>query len=222
LSAVFRAFIYGAGAHGRIVLDILRARGEGYEIAFIDDAPALAGTSISGVPVVASDVLDRQTGTEWGVVIAIGKPPTRLAIAERLEARGARFISAIHPGAMILPSAKVGVGCVISPGAVIDTGVDLGAHCIVNPNVLVGHDSRVGRGVTFAGGVVIGSRVEVGAGAFLCLGADIVPRVKVGAGAIIGAGALVMKDIPERVVATGSPARAVFPVDDAFDWAKVL
>jgi len=217
-----KAFIYGAGAHGRIVLDILRARGEAHDAVFVDDSPALAGQSIAGIPVVGSDVLFEQKGDDWGVVIAIGKPPTRLAIADRLEARGVRFMSVIHPGAMILPSAEVRPGCVISPGVVIDTGVVLGAHCIVNPNVLVGHDSRVGRGTTFAGGVVIGSRVEIGEGAFLCLGADIVPRVKIGDGAIIGAGALVMKDVRDRVVAAGSPARPVFPVDDTFDWAKVL
>lgn len=217
-----RVFIYGAGAHGRIVLDILRALGGHDEISFVDDAPKLAGTRLSGVPVVGSDVLRRQPDGDWAVVIAIGKSPTRLAIAARLETLGAHFTSAIHPGALILPSAKVGAGCVIGPGAVIDTGVVLGEHCIVNPNVLVGHDSRIGRGVTFAGGVVMGSRVEVGEGAFLCLGADIVPRVKIGAGTIIGAGALVMKDIPDRVVAAGSPARPVFPVDDKFDWAKVL
>lgn len=217
-----RVFIYGAGAHGRIVLDIVRARAGGEEIAFLDDAPALAGAFVSGIPVVRSDVLQRQEDGDWAVVIAIGKSPTRLAIAARLEALGAHFTSAIHPGAMVLASAKVGAGCVIGPGVVIDTGVVLGEHCIVNPNVLVGHDSRIGRGVTFAGGVVMGSRVEVGDGAFLCLGADIVPRVKIGAGAIIGAGSLVMKDIPARVVATGSPARPVFPVDDTFDWAKVL
>ena len=46
-----KAFIVGSGAHGRVVLDILRAQGECDSIYFIDDNESLWQTQINGTTV---------------------------------------------------------------------------------------------------------------------------------------------------------------------------
>lgn len=215
-----KLFIYGAGAHGRIALDVARAAGH-EDIAFVDDAPERRGQRLDGVAIASGRALEDAQGA-YGVVIAIGKPSVRLAIAARLAAQGARFVNLVHPSVVLFPTVRLGVGNILSPGVVLDTGVEVRDHCLVNPMVLLGHDCVIEDGVTISGGAVVGGRSVVARGAFLCLGARLAPRVRVGEGAIVGAASLVMKDVPPAVVATGVPARPTFPADASFDWSKVL
>jgi maltose O-acetyltransferase len=51
--------------------------------------------------------------------------------------------------------------------------------------------------------VTIGENCWIGAGAILC------PGVSVGDHTVIGAGSVVTRDVPERVVAAGSPCRVI-------------
>ena len=41
------------------------------------------------------------------------------------------------------------------------------------------------------------------------IGATVMPQRRIGAWSIVGAGALVAKDLPDQVVAVGSPARVI-------------
>jgi acetyltransferase-like isoleucine patch superfamily enzyme len=52
-------------------------------------------------------------------------------------------------------------------------------------------------------------RVIIGQGAKVGGGAVIGPWTKVGAGSLIGAGSVVIRDVPEGVVAVGNPARVL-------------
>jgi acetyltransferase-like isoleucine patch superfamily enzyme len=45
------------------------------------------------------------------------------------------------------------------------------------------------------------------------IGAVVIEGVRIGEGSVVGAGAVVLRDIPEGVVAYGTPARAVRKVD---------
>jgi maltose O-acetyltransferase len=51
--------------------------------------------------------------------------------------------------------------------------------------------------------VTIGSDVWVGGGAIVCPGASI------GSRSVIGAGSVVVKDVPDGVVAAGNPCRVI-------------
>ena len=54
-----------------------------------------------------------------------------------------------------------------------------------------------------------GGNVEIGDYSAICLGARIIHRVRIGAHAVIGAGATVLKHVPARVTAYGTPARII-------------
>jgi len=51
--------------------------------------------------------------------------------------------------------------------------------------------------------------IIIGAEAWICANAFIGPGVRVGSGSIAGAGAVVIRDIPERIVAAGNPAKVI-------------
>lgn len=104
--------IYGAGAQGRITLDILRARGEEAS-AFIDDSPRLVGQSIDGVRVISHEAARRP---DTKIIVAIGDNRSRLRLAEEERNARAGFGAIIHPHASVLPSATIGEGTVVMAG----------------------------------------------------------------------------------------------------------
>lgn len=79
---------------------------------------------------------------------------------------------------------------------------------VVNGNVVIGDDVVLRNGVTIgvrrtgeAGSPVIGNRVDIGAGA------KILGPIRVGDDAVVGANAVVIRDVPDRCLAVGVPAR---------------
>src|SRR5262249_62322424 len=152
----------------------------GRPVVWIDDLPPLASTH--------------------AVICAIGSTKRRQFI-EPVGEMGFRFASVRHASAVVSPSARIGVGCVIGAGTVIAAQAKIGDHVILNRGALVGHHTTVGDYVTISPGANIGGCAEVGDGAFIALGATILDRISIGRDSVIGAGAVVTRDVPERVQA---------------------
>ena len=138
-----------------------------------------------------------------------------------------------HPTPRIHPTAR------IARNAVVTGDVELGARCTVLFNavvrgdcagrIAVGENTNIQEGaclhVNVGGETVVGSNVTVGHGAIVhgCtigdgtlvgMGAIVIDGARVGKRCLIGAGALVTgtADIPDGMLAIGSPARAVRPL----------
>ncbi|MBI1390467.1 MAG: serine acetyltransferase [bacterium] len=205
-----RIFVYGAGGHGKVVLDILLAGGANVA-AVLDDNAAREGESIWGVPVLhahaAAESLPAQGVTSG--VIAIGDNHARVRVAAQLRLQGFNLIAAIHPRANVAPSAVVGEGTVVMAGAVINPDAVIGPNCIINSNATVEHDNRLGEGVHLSPGVQLGGCVTIDAMTHIGLGASVLPGLHIGANVVIGAGAVVLTDIPDNVTAVGVPAKFI-------------
>lgn len=81
-------------------------------------------------------------------------------------------------------------------GIVVHPDVRIGRNCLIMHNVTIGANGP--------GGVpTIGDNVDLGPGA--C----VIGPVQVGDGAVVGANAVVVKDVPERAVVGGVPARVI-------------
>lgn len=218
-----RAFVFGAGAHGRVVADILRDMDAWESISFVDDDPGLCGAEINGIRVVGSL---EQTARNWTesdrIVIALGNPHTRLAVAARAEAFGMQFLNAVHPSATIAGTATLGRGNMICAMGLVASNARLGCHIIVNHAAVVEHDCTVADGATICPRALLGGRVTVEQAAFLGMGAVVLQRRRIGRSALVGAGALVFHDVAEKTLVMGSPARVKKHIDDSFDWSRAL
>ena len=212
--------IVGAGAHGRVILDILRAGGTGDECIFVDDNTDLHGRRICDVEVVSRAALTG--GQDVLAIVAIGYNEVRLRVAGELAAAGVRFGNAVHPSVAVMPSAALGVGVTIGPGAVIGTSARIGDHVVINTGALIEHDCVVGEGASVSPGVSMGGRVTIGRAAFIGTGAVLNPRITIGANAIVGAGSVVTRDVEAGMLVYGSPAREVRPVDADRDWRRLF
>ena len=201
-------FIFGASGHAKVVLDIVERGGRGKVALVVDDDPARVGQMLLGYRVAGGrDELLKRGAKSGLVIVAIGANPARRSVAAWLATQGFAFASAIHPGAQIGREVHIADGTVVMAGAVINADSRIGMHCVVNTGASVDHDCNLGDGVHIAPGGRLCGGVTVGAGAFVGAGVVVVPGRSIGADAIIAAGAVVLKDVPERAVVAGNPAR---------------
>lgn len=201
--------IWGAGGHGKVVLEAAQAMGMYSHIAFVDDAiqedPPFRGCSCLPASGLASL---RERGYQY-IIVAIGDNLVRAACYQRALETGYEGARVVHPSAVISPSARFGQGTVVMPRVVINADAEVGEDVILNTAVLVEHDCRIGSHAHLSPGVVLGGGVTVGRAAHLGLGAIALPGAVIGEDARVGAGAVVLEHAPAGATMAGVPAREV-------------
>jgi serine O-acetyltransferase len=121
--------------------------------------------------------------------------PARLAYV--IAARLVEIVTGIH----LNPTARIGSGLYIGHfgGVIIGGGVVIGACCNLSQGVTLGVGGRGSR----RGSPSLGDRV------YVAPGAKVIGPIRIGDDAAIGANAVVTRDVPDRGVAVGIPARVI-------------
>lgn len=131
--------------------------------------------------------------------------------------------------AQVREGAVIGENCIIGKGVYIDKDVRVGDNCKLQNGALVFHGFNLEDGVFLGPGAMLLndknprainadgspkseadwelSEGTVEYGAAIGGGAVVLPGIRVGRMAIVGSGAVVTKDVPERAVVYGNPAR---------------
>jgi sugar O-acyltransferase (sialic acid O-acetyltransferase NeuD family) len=207
--------ILGAGRHGRNAADIFRWMGRPIA-GFLDDTKS-PGARVGDVEVLGGFALahDGNLLRRAAVHVAIGNSIIRKELSQSLLQGGAVMASAIHPSAVISPSAGLGDGLFIAPYVRLASGCRIGTGSILDPFCTVGGDSDLGTYVMLAAHCSLVAGCRVGAGSFLGTHVSVL-GVSIGAGCIVGAGSVVTRDLPDGIRAFGTPARVVGPAD----WSR--
>jgi len=203
-------FLYGAGGHAKVIIDILKSNGITVSEIF-DDDPAIE--SFMGIPVSHDRVCSP-------LIISIGDNRVRKAIAKKITkpdcfvANTPRNDEIFSPffgdiSAIISDSAIIDIGTVVMQGAVIQSSVKIGKHCIINTGASIDHDCVIEDYVHIAPGCTLCGNVKIGEGSFIGAGTVIIPNIHIGNWSVVGAGSVVTRDIPDNVVAYGSPAKQI-------------
>lgn len=203
--------IAGAGGFGRevavYVQDAIAAGAlSGRLRGFLDDTdadPAAFGLHVPLLGPIDAYVPE----ADDAVLVAVGMPADRAAVAQRLMRRNARFATLIHPLAYVARPASVGEGTIVAPFATIGLNARLGAHCLVNTHAGIGHDAVLGACTVVSPHGVVNGAVTLGAGVLVGSAAVVTPGRTVGDGAKISAGSVVQSDLSGGVTAWGNPAR---------------
>lgn len=206
-----RVLVIGGSDQGRQVIDAILARGVHTAVGVLDRARP-RGELVAGVPVVGRDDEVEVCAAEVGAdhfVVAVGDNTTRGMLLERVAAVVPHLQPAVivHPSVVIGHDATVGPGSILLAGSVVGNGTHLGRGVLLGIRSSVDHDGVVGDHASLGPGATTGGTVRIGATTAVGLGANVIHGVTIGSDTVVGAGALVLRDLPDRVVAYGVPAR---------------
>ncbi len=128
----------------------------------------------------------------------------------------------VHPLAAVIGNVTIGANVYVGPGAAlrgdwgaieVRDGCNIQENCVLHAfpgvTVLLEEGAHIGHGA-----VIHGARI--GPNALIGMNAVVMDHARVGAGAIVGALSLVREgtEVPERMIAAGTPARVIKPVTD--------
>jgi carbonic anhydrase/acetyltransferase-like protein (isoleucine patch superfamily) len=127
----------------------------------------------------------------------------------------------IAANATVVGQVEVSTGVSIWYGAVVRGDVEkivIGENTNVQDGAILHGDP--GQPTVLEAYVTVGHRAVIhsawiGQGSLIGIGAIVLNGVKVGAGSIVGAGSVVTKDVPERSLVVGIPAKVIRPVSEA-------
>jgi len=205
-----KIIVMGASGHGQVVADVLFqmwTKGREMEIVgFLDDDAALTGTKVMGLNVLGK-LADLPAMPHDSIILGIGDNAVRARLYAELISAGKRFVTAIHPSAVLAPDVIVSQGAVLCAGVVINTGGRVGENAILNTCASLDHHSVMEAHSHVAPGVHLAGNVRVGEGALVGIGSCAVPGVQIGAWSVVGAGTAVTRDVPSRATVGGVPAK---------------
>ncbi|HEY9642591.1 MAG TPA: gamma carbonic anhydrase family protein [Coleofasciculaceae cyanobacterium] len=127
----------------------------------------------------------------------------------------------VAPNATVMGQVTVAAGASIWYGAIVRGDVEsigIGECTNIQDGAILHGDP--GQPTVLEAYVTVGHRAVIhsawiGTGSLIGIGAIVLDGVKVGAGSIVGAGSVVTKDVPERSLVVGVPAKVVRPVSEA-------
>jgi len=140
-------------------------------------------------------------------LFAIGNIETKKRVVETMKRANARFLTLIHPTAVVASSARIGEGAVICPFALVSNHVVLGDFVMMNFYSSVGHDTTVGAYSIFSPYATANGFSHLDAEVFLGTHATITAYRRVGRGAKISANSVAMEDVPARSFVFGVPGK---------------
>ena len=204
--------IVGAGGFGREVLEIFKDINKQEKkwdiLGFVDSNKELHGKTINNYPVLG--------GFNWfenhkdvGCVCAIGEPKAKKKVVETLQKMDVHFCNAIHPSVIMSDFIEFGEGVIVCAGTILTVNIRIGNHVIINLNCTIGHDAVIEDYCSLMPTVKINGNNHLYQGAYVGTGATFIHQVSIGAWSTIGAGAVVVGNIPENVIAVGTPAKVI-------------
>ena len=207
--------IYGASGLGREVVELAYQINQWEKIIFIDDNIAV-DTMRENIEVLTFDEMKFKYCVEdIMLIIAIGEPSSRELVCNNVIQAGYRLATLVHPSVYISKTTLLEDGVVIGANTIISCDVHIGMNTFIQNSATIGHDTIIGKHSvisafdSLAGACVIGDRTYIG------MSVPVKEKTRIGSDTIVGMGSVVIRDIPDNVIAMGNPARPMKNKDDS-------
>jgi len=171
------------------------------------------GNEISGYPIICGthDIMDKfGKYKDIKFIYSLYRPDLmeeRTALLYSYDIPANKFTNFIHPSVMVSRSVKMGIGNVILANTIINSNFIMGNFNTINSLCLLGHDSQIGDNNYFAAATNLGSGVKIGNKNFFGLNSTIRNGLTIGDTCIIAMASNVVKDIEDRKIVLGNPAK---------------
>lgn len=206
--------IFGASGFGREVawaVERMNKVASTWNIlGFMDDDDSIQGTEVNGYKVLGKSTEVRQYPDAF-FVVAVGASRTREKIVSNMKVINPdiKFGTVIDPSVEMSDLVTIGDGTIICAHTIITVNIEIGSHVIINLDCTIGHDAILHDFVTLYPSVNVSGITNIGHAVELGTGMQIIQGKSVGDYSIVGAGSVVVKDIPAKCTAVGSPAKPI-------------
>ncbi|MEM8680199.1 MAG: acetyltransferase [Planctomycetota bacterium] len=201
--------IVGAGGFAREMHGLLPSFNLGPHVRFrgylAQDTGVAARTDVSDQILASPE--DYQPQAHDRFVLAIGNMPARQRVVDALQQKAGRFLTLVHPLAMVADSAQLDEGVIVYPFAAVSNGAHLGEFTKLNYYASAGHDSVTGRCCLLAPYATINGFARLADYVYLSTHSTVAPQVQVGSQSILSANSAAMHDVPEHSFVFGVPGR---------------
>jgi sugar O-acyltransferase (sialic acid O-acetyltransferase NeuD family) len=207
-----KLILIGGGGHCKACIDVIEQSGN-FEISGILDQESLIGQSVLGYPILGSDTnIPKYIELGYCFLITVGQIKSaeiRENIFKYLGDCKADMATIVSPLAYVSKYAEVGQGTIVMHNVIINAGARIGRNGILNTGCNIEHDALIGDHVHVSTLAAINGNCEVGDGVFIGSNATISSQVKILKNTIIGAGTVVVRDIKEKGIYAGNPAKKI-------------
>ena len=206
--------IIGAGQHARVVLYNIEEQNKYEVIGYLDSDDNRIGNIFEGKKILGNyqkenlKEFSKKIGTNK-FFIGFGNMKYRKKVFDYFIDNGWEAVNIIHPNAVVSKNARLGKGILRECGCLITPNPVIGDNVVVNTGSQVNHDNIIENNVYIASGVILSGGIKIGENTLLDDGVIVTLGCSVGKNSLIGAGAVVTKDIPDEVVAYGSPCKVI-------------
>jgi sugar O-acyltransferase (sialic acid O-acetyltransferase NeuD family) len=180
-------------------------------LGFLNDT-LRPGTLVHGFPVLGTlDDWDRtESGTQFiSALHKIKQMEVRSRRILELAIPKDRWISVVHPTARIANDVQIGHGSFLAQYVVVQPGARIGHHVSVRAGANIGHDAVAEDFAYMGPNSTLCGRAVLQTGAHLGPNAVVVDGKRVGCYAVVGVCSAVTKNVPDREIYFGTPARKV-------------
>ncbi len=209
--------IFGAGGLGCQIFELANWQNDEQhcwdEIVFVDDVKP-EGEYFGTRNFHFETLLKTFNSSEIEFVVALGDPVDKRRIFHQLESAGYGFTQVIAPNARVSKSAKLGRSVILQVGSLAEPDIVLGDGVTVEDYAAIGHGTQVGDFCHVCAKSTIGGGSSIGQGTFIGLHSIFKQNTTVGDYVTVGMGSVVVKDVPEKVVVVGNPARVIKSRDE--------
>jgi len=205
--------LIGGGNQVQYTIDIIEKENK-YTIVGIIDSVKEIGTNLYGYNVIGrqEDIIDliKEYNIEGGL-ISIGDNWARCNVFLKISslAPNFEFINAIHPSVVIGNNVTLGKGIVAMAGCIFNPGAVIEDFTFFATGAQIEHDCTISKFASISAGTVIGGHVKLGEYSALTLNVTVVDRLEIGNNTVVGAGSVVLKSLPDNVLAYGNPAKII-------------
>lgn len=204
-----RIVIVGAGGFGRELLQWVRdswPEQASLVAGFLSDDPSRLGNYSVGVGIL-STIVDYEPQPGDYLLLGIGVPYARRRVAEQLLARGGKFLTLVHPRAMVAATASISEGAVLCPFVIVSDSAKIGRFVLANYHASVGHDAFAGEFTVLSPYATLGGNARVEDDVFLGLHASVGPGRSLGSRSKVSANSCVLANAPAGSLVFGVPGR---------------
>jgi sugar O-acyltransferase (sialic acid O-acetyltransferase NeuD family) len=205
--------LIGGGNQAHYTIDIINKERK-YNIVGIIDSIHDVGSDRFGYKILGrqEDIskLIHQYNIEGGI-ISIGDNWIRYYVSSQIKKQlpNFKFVNAIHPSVVIGDNVELGEGIIMMAGCIINPKSKIGDFTFFATGAQIDHDCNIKNFSSISAGSITGGYVTLEEFSAITLGVTVIDRLKIGKNTVIGAGSLVIKDLPDNVLAYGNPCKVI-------------